>query len=66
MKFHITTHGHLTGVRLSLEGRFGNIPFASDGLAAWKAKLIADGQAFTIERTAYPALGRNRGVLDDL
>lgn len=50
LRYIITTHRHLPGVRLSKFGHWGNQPFNDDGEAAAFAARDADGKPFTIER----------------
>jgi hypothetical protein len=56
IRFLITTHGHLPGVRLSMIGNWGNIPFPDADKAADIARWHADGRPHKIERKAFPAL----------
>jgi len=52
LRYIITTHRHLTGVRLSKELHFANVPFANDTQAEAFAVIDAarERRPFTIER----------------
>lgn len=56
LAFTITTHRHLTGVRLSLSNNWGNIPFPDEEAALAHAKKVSGVDPFTIERSTWPAL----------
>lgn len=50
LRYTITTHRHLPGVRLSKAGHWLNEPFPNDAQAEAFAVIDARGHAFTIER----------------
>lgn len=50
LRYLITTHRHLPGVRLSKLGHWVNEPFPDDSQAEAFAVLDAVGHSFTIER----------------
>lgn len=60
----ITTHGHLEGVRLTIFGDRGNLPFPDDAAAVAYATKAAKGRPHTIERQRCPALGYYRSADD--
>ena len=62
LRFLITSHAHLAGVRLSLRQSFGNIPFPNENAAEDEAASIAGKRAYTIERKSFPALASYRGA----
>lgn len=49
MKFILTTHAHLPGVRLSLPGQWGNLPFDGALDAAAHAFAVAKGAPVAFE-----------------
>lgn len=49
MKFILTTHRHLPGVRLSLPGQWGNLPFDNVPAAEAHARTVARSAAVDIE-----------------
>lgn len=53
--YHITSHAHLDGVRLSKPGHWGNVPYRSEAGAEEAARLDAGGPV-TIKRERFPAL----------
>jgi hypothetical protein len=53
LRYVITSHRHLTGVRLSRLGDWGNLPFGNESAARAHAKADASGRAFTIERKHF-------------
>lgn len=61
MKFFVTRHAHLAGVRLSRAGSHGNLPFPDYQAAIDAAEVEANGQPFTIERENCPALPKYTG-----
>lgn len=54
--YHITTHGHLPGVRLSKRGVWGNEPFPDTESAEAFAASDAGGQKFEIRFSNFRAL----------
>lgn len=56
IRYHLTTHGHLDGARLSRSMHWTNQPHPSPGAARDAAKADAKGQPFTIETRHFPAL----------
>jgi len=66
LRFSVTSHGHLDGVRLSLSGDFTNHPFPDETAARAEAERIARGRGYTIERKRYPALASYRRSADGL
>lgn len=55
-EYRITSHAHLSGVRLSKLGHWANMPFETEAAAQLAAKDDAKGAPFTVERKDYPAL----------
>ena len=66
LRFILTSHGHLDGVRLSLIGDRGNLPFPDEPTARVEAERMARGRPYTIERKRYPALASYRREADAL
>lgn len=56
IRYLITTHGHLEGVRLSKPGHWGNVPYRCEEEARKAAEKDARGQRIKMERRDYPAL----------
>lgn len=63
LRFTITRHAHLPGVRLRLRGDFANRPFESEEAATNAAHVIANGRPLAIERESFPALPSYRGAV---
>lgn len=61
LEFILTSHAHLSGVRLSLRGQWGNVPFDNEERAENRAAVVANGRAYTVERKRFPALPTYRG-----
>lgn len=53
MRFIISTHKGLEGVRLSKPGHFTNLPFPTDDAAVAHARKVAGRQPVAIEREHY-------------
>lgn len=56
IRYLVTTHAHLDGVRLSRLGHWGNVPYPDDEAALAAAELDAAGQRYQVKRQSFPAL----------
>lgn len=56
IRYVITSHAHLSGVRLSRRGSFANMPHADEAAARAAAEKDAAGAAYVLTTAAYPAL----------
>lgn len=56
MRFIISQHAGMEGVRLSKPGHFTNLPFGSDAEAVAHARAIAGKADAAIERERYRAV----------
>lgn len=54
-QYLIATHDWLPGVRLSLKGGWGNVPYATDAQAEKAARFTAGGDPMVIERRRFAA-----------
>lgn len=64
MRFIITSHGHLPGVRLTIIGDRCNLPFPDEQAARDECAKLAKGKPHSIERGHLPALHRYRSEID--
>lgn len=56
IRYLVTRHAHLDGVRLSKPGHWGNVPFPDDDAAEKHAAQDAQGAPVRLERRSYEGL----------